>query len=55
MSEDLRLESAIRAHVLRVYELSGRNKTEAARLLGIDRTTLYRYLYAYGLHNGGAL
>ncbi len=41
---DLSLDTVIKAHVLRVFELEGRNKTRAARALGIDRRTLYRYL-----------
>jgi two-component system response regulator HydG len=33
-----------RAHVLRVLDAVGRNQQEAARVLGIDRKTLYRKL-----------
>ena len=32
-------------HVQRVYEETGRNKSEAARQLGIDRNTLKRWLW----------
>lgn len=49
-AEDFRLETAIRAHVVRVYELTGCNKSETARLLRIDRTTLYNMLARYDLH-----
>jgi transcriptional regulator of acetoin/glycerol metabolism len=33
-----------RAHVLRVLDAVGRNHQEAARVLGVDRKTLYRKL-----------
>ena len=38
-----------RRHVVRVYEAVGRNKSEAARLLGIDRKTLGAKLRRFGL------
>jgi len=47
---ELRLESAIRAHIVAVYEMTGRNKLRTAELLGIDRRTLYDHLWRYGLH-----
>jgi two-component system response regulator HydG len=37
-----------RAHVLKVLRAVGGNKALAARSLGVDRTTLYRKLKAYG-------
>jgi DNA-binding protein Fis len=48
---DLTLAAAIRAHVLSVYEHTGRNKVRTAKLLGIDRTTLYDHLWRYGMHD----
>ena len=44
------LETVERAHVLRVLESCLGNLSEAARLLGIGRTTLYRKLERYGVH-----
>ncbi len=38
-----------RKHVLRVLDKVGGNKKRAAQILGIDRTTLYARLKAYGL------
>lgn len=38
-----------REHVIEVLRSTGGDKTEAARLLGIDRRTLYRRLEAYGV------
>ncbi|GMV14963.1 MAG: sigma-54-dependent Fis family transcriptional regulator [Polyangiaceae bacterium] len=38
-----------RRHVGRVLEATGGNKAEAARILGFDRTTLYRKLQRYDL------
>ena len=39
-----RLGPAQRAQIDRVLKLSGGNKTEAARLLGISRRSLYRWI-----------
>ena len=36
-------------HILSIYEASGRNKTTAAKLLGVGLKTLYRRLKEYGL------
>ncbi|HOU94540.1 MAG TPA: helix-turn-helix domain-containing protein, partial [Polyangiaceae bacterium] len=36
-------------YVAQVYEAVGRNKTLAARVLGLDRKTLYRKLEQCGL------
>ncbi|MFW6119039.1 MAG: sigma-54 interaction domain-containing protein [Planctomycetota bacterium] len=43
------LEEMERKHVLRALELTGGNKSEAASLLGIDRSTLYAKLDRYGV------
>ncbi len=45
----LRLEEAERAHVLRVLDRCGGSQNEAARVLGIGRTTLWRKLRAWGV------
>jgi transcriptional regulator with PAS, ATPase and Fis domain len=41
---DLSLEHAMRGHVRFVYDQANRNQRRAARLLGISRSTLSRYL-----------
>ncbi len=38
-----------REHIMKVLEYAGGNKKQAAELLGIDRSTLYARLRAYGL------
>ncbi|HEY0880747.1 MAG TPA: sigma-54 dependent transcriptional regulator [Archangium sp.] len=43
------LEEAERRHVLRVLEACGGQQGDAARVLGIGRTTLWRKLRAYGV------
>jgi DNA-binding NtrC family response regulator len=43
------LDELERAHILRVLELCEGQKTRAAALLGINRTTLWKKLRAYGL------
>lgn len=48
-SELLPLEEIERRHILKVLGALGGNKTEAARVLGLDRKTLYRKLERYGL------
>ncbi|MBK9035580.1 MAG: sigma-54-dependent Fis family transcriptional regulator [Myxococcales bacterium] len=42
------LEAVERQHILRVLAAVGGNKKDAARILGVDRTTLYRKLDRYG-------
>ncbi len=46
----LSLESAVRAHVLRVYETTAHNMTRTAALLGITRVSLRRKLREYGVY-----
>jgi DNA-binding NtrC family response regulator len=45
----LTLEEAERRHILRVLEACGGQQLDAARVLGIGRTTLWRKLKTYGL------
>ena len=40
--EPLDLETLEKRHIARVLKLAGGNKTEAARILGLDRKTLQR-------------
>ena len=44
------LEALEASYVSKVYSAVGQNKRMAARILGVDRTTLYRKLARYGLH-----
>ena len=41
------LEEVERRYILRVLEAVGGQKTDAARILGLDRKTLYRKLERY--------
>ena len=43
------LDELERRYVIRVLEAVGGNKSSAARVLGLDRTTLYRMLARFGL------
>lgn len=43
------LEQMERAHILRVLQETGFNKTKASEVLGIDRATLYRKAKLYGI------
>lgn len=47
-SQSLRLEDVEQAHIRQVLAFTRGNKTEAAKLLGIGLTTLYRKLEEYG-------
>ncbi|HEV8547964.1 MAG TPA: sigma-54 dependent transcriptional regulator [Polyangiaceae bacterium] len=48
-SEPRSLEAVERQHILHVLDVLNGNKAEAARVLGINRATLYRKLQRYGL------
>ncbi len=52
-AEPLSLKELEQNHVERVLRYTGGNKKEAARILGIDRSTLYAKIKTYGLENGG--
>ena len=45
------LDEIEREHILRTLRTVRGNKAAAARLLGLDRKTLYRKLEAYGIHS----
>jgi two-component system response regulator HydG len=47
-SELVAMEVVERRYILRVLEAVAGNKTAAARILGIERKTLYRKLERYG-------
>ncbi len=47
------LEEWERRYILRVLEAAGNNKTQAARILGLDRKTLYRKLEQFGVKAAG--
>ncbi|HHT9152178.1 MAG TPA: helix-turn-helix domain-containing protein [Candidatus Hypogeohydataceae bacterium YC40] len=49
LSEDLRLEAVESRHISEVLKLTGGNKNEAARKLGIHRETLYKKLKKFNL------
>jgi DNA-binding NtrC family response regulator len=46
------LDELERAHILKVLELCDNQKTKAAQMLGINRTTLWKKLRQYGLDPG---
>lgn len=48
-TDDLTLNSAIKNQIIRVLKTSGGNKKEAAKILGISRSTLYSYMHALGI------
>lgn len=41
------LEEVERRYILHVFEATGQNRTQTARVLGLDRKTLYRKLHSY--------
>ena len=43
------LEEVERRYILRVYELAGSNKSLAAKVLGVNRKTLFRKLVGFGV------
>jgi DNA-binding NtrC family response regulator len=43
------LEAQEKEHILRALELARGNRSEAARMLGIDRVSLWRKLKKYGM------
>ena len=49
--ELLTLEEIERQHVLRVLEACDGNRTDAAKVLGLDRKTLYRKLLRWGVND----
>ena len=49
LPELLALEEVERRHVLRVLEACHGNRTDAAKILGLDRKTLYRKLLRWGV------
>jgi two-component system response regulator HydG len=53
-SELVPMEEVERRYISRVMQSVGGNKTLAARVLGFDRTTLYRKLERYGLADAAA-
>jgi len=50
LPELLTLEEIERRHVLRVLEACDGNRTDAAKMLGLDRKTLYRKLLRWGVN-----
>ena len=44
------LDEVEKRYILHVFETTGSNKTLTARILGLDRKTLYRKLRAYDIH-----
>lgn len=47
--EPLRMDEAEREHIVRILESCNGRKQEAARILGINKTTLWRKMKRYGL------
>lgn len=51
LARQLTLHELEREYIDQILEATRGNKTEAARILGVDRTTLYRKLEEYKLKN----
>ena len=49
LTTQLTLRDLEREYVAKVLDATNGNKTEAAKILGVDRTTLYRKLEEYKL------
>ncbi|MCK5098525.1 MAG: helix-turn-helix domain-containing protein, partial [Desulfobacteraceae bacterium] len=44
-SKDIKsLEQLSKKHIIKVLQITGNNKTQASKLLGIDRSTLWRII-----------
>ncbi|HEY0251780.1 MAG TPA: sigma-54 dependent transcriptional regulator [Kofleriaceae bacterium] len=52
LPELLTLEEIERRHSMRVLEACNGNRTDAAKILGLDRKTLYRKLLRWGVNDG---
>jgi DNA-binding NtrC family response regulator len=48
---DLSLDNAVRAHILKVLSIAGNNQTQAAKMLGIARTTLQAKMKRLGIED----
>jgi two-component system response regulator HydG len=46
------LDEVRRRHVVKILEACGGNRSEAAKILGVDRKTLYRRLRRWGIQDG---
>jgi transcriptional regulator of acetoin/glycerol metabolism len=46
---DQSLAAVRKEHILRIFAACNNNRTDAARVLGIDRKTLYRALLRWGV------
>lgn len=44
------LDEVEKRYILHVFETTGSNKTLTARILGVDRKTVYRKLQTYNIH-----
>ena len=53
-ADDQTLEFMERRHIAHVLLITSGHRTEAARMLGITRTTLYKKMYEYGLDKVGS-
>jgi transcriptional regulator of acetoin/glycerol metabolism len=45
------LDEVRRRHVVKILEACGGNRSEAAKILGVDRKTLYRRLRRWGIQD----